>query len=173
MESLAGIAQIIATAASSPSADELSQAGMELVKARNAIREELQKLTATAMKPIIQKLKKNEPLNPEEKDLVEMWIVGDAEGFTKKENEYREWLEEFTRLGRTIADQGMVPSALPEMLNLYGSLEDAVRLAGDLQFFLEEKERIGRFQQSIQNLGASDAELLANILHEKLTSPEM
>jgi hypothetical protein len=59
------------------------------------------------------------------------------------------------------------------MLNLYGSLEDAVRLAADLQFFLEEKERIGRFQQAIQNLSASDAELLANILQEKLTSPEM
>jgi hypothetical protein len=173
MESLAGIAQIIANSVSSPSADTLSQAGMELVKARNAIREELQKLTAGAMKPIIHKLKKNEPLSPEEKGLVEMWIVGDAEGYTQMENDYHEWLEEFRRLGRVIGDQGMLPSALPEMLKLYGSLEDAVRLAADLQFFLEEKERVDRFQQAIQNLSASDAELLANILQEKLSSPEM
>jgi hypothetical protein len=173
MESLAGIAQIIANSASSPSADTLSQAGMELVKARNAIREELQKLTAGAMKPIIHKLRKNEPLSVEEKGLVEMWIVGDAEGYTKMENDYREWLEEFRRLGRVIGDQATVPSALPEILNLYGSLEDAVRLAADIQFFLEEKGRVDRFQQAIQNLSASDAELLANILQEKLASPEM
>lgn len=173
MESLAEIARIIATAASSPSADQLSRAGMELVKARNKIREELQDLTASAMRPIIHKLKKNEPLSGEEKDLIRLWIVGDAEGYTQMENDYREWLEEFQRLGRVIGDQVTVPSALPEMLNLYGSLEDAVRLAADLQFFLEEKERVGRFQQAIQNLSASDAELLANILQEKLTSPEM
>jgi ribosome biogenesis SPOUT family RNA methylase Rps3 len=173
MESLAEVARIIASAASSPSADQLSQAGMELVKARNKIREELQNLTIGAMKPIISKLKKNEPLSPEEKDLVEMWIVGDAEGYTQTENDYRAWLEEFQRLGRVLGDQATVPSALPEMLKLYGSLEDAVRLAADLQFFLEEKERVGRFQQAIQNLSASEAEMLANILQEKLTSPEM
>jgi hypothetical protein len=173
MDSLAGIAQIIAGAAASPSADALSRAGVELVQARNEIREAVQQLTAEAMQPIIAKLRKNEPLGLEEKDLVRLWIVGDAEGYTQMENDYREWLEEFQRLGRAIGDQGAAPSALPEMLNLYGSLEDAVRLAADLQFFLEEKERIGRFQQAIQNLSASDAELLANILQEKLTSPEM
>ncbi len=51
--------------------------------------------------------------------------------------------------------------------------EEAIRLAGDLQFFLEEKERVTRFEQAIQNLSASEAEMLAGILREKLNSPEM
>jgi len=173
MESLAGISRLIKEAASTASADKFSQAGIELVDARNEIREDLQELTASAMQPIIQKLRKNEPLGLEEKNLVRQWIVGDAEAYTKMENDFREWLEEFRRLGEVIGDQATVPAALPEMLKLYGSLEDAVRLAADLQFFLEEKERIGRFEQAIQNLSASDAELLANILQEKLRSPEM
>ncbi|HEY9073057.1 MAG TPA: hypothetical protein VIN67_02895, partial [Desulfobaccales bacterium] len=164
MESLAEVSQIVRTAASSPSSDQFSQAGMALVKARDQVREELQKQSASTMKPIIQKLEKNQPLSLEEKDLVKLWIVGDAEGYTKKENDYVEWLEEFKRLGEVIGASASLPSSLAEILDFYGSLEDAVRVAADLQFFLEEKERVARFEQAIQNLSKEDAELLAGIL---------
>lgn len=173
MESLAEVLQSLNAASSSPSSDTFSAAGMALVKAKNQIREEMQALTVSTMKPIIKKLQKNQPLSGEEKDLIRLWIVGEAAAFTQKDNDFREWLEEFKKLGQTISDISAIPGSLPEMLDLYGILEEAVRLAGDLQFFLDEKERVGRFEQSIQNLSASDAELLANILQEKLTSPEM
>jgi hypothetical protein len=173
MESLAGIGRVFSEAASYTSADKFSEAGVALVKARNAIREELQEMTAAAMKPIIAKLHKNQPLSSEEKDLVRLWIVGDAAGFTKKESDFQEWLGEFKRLGEAIQSVDQMPTSLPEMLDLHGNLEEAVRLAADIQFFLEEKERVGRFEQAIQNLSASDAELLAGILQEKLSSPEM
>jgi hypothetical protein len=173
MESLAGIGRIFSEAASYASADKFSEGAMALVKARNAIREELQEMTAAAMKPIIAKLRKNQPLSGEEKELIRLWIVGDAAGFTKKESDFREWLEEFKRLGEAIQGVDQTPNSLPEMLDLHGNLEEAVRLAGDIQFFLEEKERVGRFEQAIQNLSASDADLLAGILQEKLSSPEM
>ena len=173
MESLSGIGRVFSEAASYASADKYSEAGIALVKARNAIREEMQEMTAAAMKPIIAKLHKNQPLSLEEKDLIRLWIVGDAAGFTKKESDFREWLAEFNRLGEAIRNVNQMPASLPEMLDLHGNLEEAVRLAGDIQFFLEEKERVGRFEQAIQNLSAADADLLAGILQEKLNSPEM
>ncbi|MCL4503614.1 MAG: hypothetical protein M1438_17440 [Deltaproteobacteria bacterium] len=173
MESLTGISRVFDEAASYPSADKFSEAGVALVKARKAIREELQQMTARAMQPIIAKLRQNQPLGAEEKDLVRMWIVGDAAGFTQKENDFLEWLAEFKRLGDAIQQVERAPSTLPQMLDLHGNLEEAVRLAGDIQFFLEEKERLGRFEQAIQNLSKDDAEMLASILQEKLNSPEM
>ena len=173
MESIADIGQVFSEAAASVTADKFSAAGMDLVKARKAIREELQKLTAAAMQPIIAKLHQNQPLGSAEKDLVRLWIVGDAASFTKKESDFREWLAEFQRLGEAIRNVEQMPASLPEMLDLHGNLEEAVRLAGDIQFFLEEKERVGRFEQAVQNLSAADAELLAGILQEKLSSPEM
>lgn len=173
MESLAGLGRIFSEAASYVSADKFSEAGMNLVTARKAIREELQQMTAAAMQPIIAKLHKNQPLGSEEKDLVRLWIVGDAAAFTKKESDFREWLAEFQRLGEAIRNVDQMPTSLPEMLDLHGNLEEAVRLAGDIQFFLEEKERVARFEQAVQNLSAADAELLAGILQEKLSSPEM
>lgn len=173
MESLTEVSRIIKAAASSPSSDQFSQAGMALVQARNQIRETLQEQTAAAMQPIIKKLEKNQPLSLEEKDLVKLWIIGDAESYTEKENNYQERLEEFRRLGEIIGAKAAMSSSLPEMLDFYGSLEDAVRVAADLQFFLAEKERAVRFEQAIQNLSKDDAELLAGILQEKLNSPEM
>ncbi len=173
MESLAAIGRVFSEAAASASADKFSEAGMALVKARNELREELQEMTAAAMQPIIAKLHQNQPLSGEEKDLIRLWIVGEAAGFTKQENDFRAWLEEFKRLGEVIQAVDQMPNSLPAMLDLHGSLEEAVRLAGDLQFFLEEKERVGHFEQAIQNLTASDAEFLAGILKEKLRSPEM
>ncbi len=59
------------------------------------------------------------------------------------------------------------------MLNLYGSLEEGVRLAGTSSSSWMRGNGWGAFQQAIQNLSASDAKLLADILREKLTSPEM
>jgi hypothetical protein len=173
MESLSGVSQIIRTAAASVSADKISEAGSVLVKARDQIREAVQELTASSMKPIIQKLEKNQPLTPEEKDLIRSWIVGDAAAFTKKENSFQERLEELRRLGEALGNQETLPRSLPDLLEVYGNLEEAVRLAGDIQFFLEEKERVARFEQAIQNLSASEAEMLAGILKEKLTSSEM
>jgi hypothetical protein len=173
MESLSGVSQMIAVAAASAAADKFSEAGRALVKARDQIREEVQKLTASSMKPIIHKLEKNQPLSLEEKDLVRAWIVGDAAAFTKKENDYRKWLEEFRRLGEALRNQETLPTSLLDLMEVHGTMEEAVRLAGDIQFFLEEKERVARFEQAIQNLSASEAELLAGILQEKLSSPEM
>ncbi|MFI5329743.1 MAG: hypothetical protein ACHQ2F_01725 [Desulfobaccales bacterium] len=173
MESIADIGRVFSEAAASVTADKFSAAGMDLVKARKAIREELQQMTAAAMEPIIVKLHQNQPLGSAEKDLVRLWIVGDAAAFTKKESDFREWLAEFQRLGEAIRNVDQIPTSLPEMLDLHGNLEEAVRLAGDIQFFLEEKERVGRFEQAVQNLSAADAELLAGILQEKLYSPEM
>ena len=173
MESIADIGRVFSEAAASVTADKFSAAGMYLVKARKAIREELQQMTAAAMEPIIVKLHQNQPLGRAEKDLVRLWIVGDAAAFTKKESDFREWLAEFQRLGEAIRNVNQMPTSLPEMLDLHGNLEEAVRLAGDIQFFLEEQERVGRFEQSVQNLSAADAEMLAGILQEKLYSPEM
>jgi hypothetical protein len=173
MESLAGIGRVFSEAAASATADKFSAAGMQLVTARKAIREKLQQMTAAAMQPIIAKLHKNQPLSSAEKDLVRLWIVGDAAAFTKKESDFREWLAEFQRLGEAIRNVDQLPTSLPDMLDLHGNLEEAVRLAGDIQFFLEERERVSRFEQAVQNLSAADADLLAGILQEKLSSPEM
>jgi hypothetical protein len=173
MEFLKGVFQMMDKVVASSSAEDFSQVGRKLVSARDRAREDLQELTARDIQPIIKKLENNEALSDGEKNLVRVWMVGDAEAYTKMENDYREWVSEFKRLTGAIRETESKSGSVLELLNAYGLLEDAVRLAADIQFFLEEKERIGRFEQAIKSLDRADSKMLADILKEKLASPEM
>jgi hypothetical protein len=173
MEFLEGLSQKMKNAAASSASQDFSRIGMHLVKSRDQARELLQDLTALEIKPLIRKLENNQPLTPEEKDLVRLWIVGDAESYIQMEDDFQEWRQEFQRLSQVIAGQEDKKPSLPELLTTYGVLQDAVRVAADIQFFLENKERVQRFEKAIQNLEQADARLLADLLKAKLTSEEM
>ncbi len=173
MEFLSGISQLMLAAESGNSSEDFSRVSSELLKSKDQARETFQKLTANQIEAIIRRLEKNEPLSTEEKDCVEMWMVGDAESYARMEDSLSEWLGEFKRLRQVIAQYESRSLSVRDLLDLDGILEDALRVAGDIQSFLEEKERIDRFKQSIGNLDEADYKMLASILKGKLTSPEM
>jgi hypothetical protein len=58
-------------------------------------------------------------------------------------------------------------------LNLHAVLEDAVRVAAEIEGFLEKKERIARFEKTIQNLDQEDASFIVAILKGQLQSEEV
>jgi hypothetical protein len=99
MQVLQGISQSMKSVSGSSSMDDFARVSSELVQTRDKVREELQAATADAVTKILKKLGSQELLTPEERNLVELWIVGDAEGYTKMENNFGEWQEEFRRLG--------------------------------------------------------------------------
>ena len=98
MQLLQGIYQSMKGISGDSSQDDLTRVSAGLVQAKDKVREELQASTAEDLTSIIKKLKKQELLTPEERNLVGFWIVGDAEGFTKMEEDFNEWQEEFRRL---------------------------------------------------------------------------
>jgi hypothetical protein len=173
MQFLEGLSQKMTNAAAGNSAEDYSGISAKLVQSRDRARELLQDLTAQQIKPLIGKLENNQPLTLEEKDLIRLWVVGDAESYAKMEDDYQEWRQEFQRLSQVVAAQEGKKPSLPELLTTYGVLVDAVRVAADIQFFLENKERVQRFEKAVQNLEAADARLLADLLKAKLASEEM
>ena len=170
MQVLQGISQNMNKVAANGAAEDFSRMGLQLAQLQSLVREEIQAATAERVSGIIQKLESQEPLNPEEKDMVGLWIVGDAEGYIKMEDDFREWQEEFRRLGRvleTYEGRGSSPQTLVE---LHGVLEDAVRVISDISCFLEKKERLERFQTAINNVNPEDGKFLASMLKAKLAS---
>jgi hypothetical protein len=112
-------------------------------------------------------------LTPEEKNLVGLWVVGDAEGYTKMENDFGEWRKEFRRLSQVLETyEGQDPSP-PNLVEVHGVLEDAVRLTADLANFLDKKDRVQRFHTAINNLTPDDAKFLISMLRSMLTSEDM
>jgi hypothetical protein len=173
MDSLRGISQTLNNVAASNDAEAFSNAASELVNSKNRVREEFQALTADKIKEIIKKLEKNQPLDADEKECVKLWVVGDAEGYIKMEESLQEWLEDFRELAGIIKDYESKPPSAQDLVEAHGVLEDAIKVASAIGHFLDDRDRVARFQKAINNLDAADSKLIADILRESLNSPDM
>jgi hypothetical protein len=173
MDLIKGVSQSMQATEAKNTFEEFSQLEMALVKIKQQVRERIQSLTAGDIKAIIGKLESSQPLSAAEQNYVRMWLVGDAEGYLRMENNLKDWLKEFKRLLGALADFEKKEESIPGLVNLHGLLEDAVRVTGSLAHFLEDKERIARFEKAIKSLDSADSKLIAQILQSKLASPEM
>ncbi len=136
------------------------------------MREFIQVETQDRINKIIDKLNKNGQLNSEELDLVRLWIVGDAEYYTKMENNFNDWMKELGRLVAQIEQKQGATLDAETALQLRGSLRDAISVMEDILYFLQQKERIERFEESTQELDSEEKRYLSRILSQKLRSQD-
>ena len=172
MELPQGMSRIMEVSNLSSAAD-LDGVGAALAVAKKQVRETLQNLTAAQMEGIIEKLENRKSLTPEEKDYVRSWIVGDAESYLRVENHLQAWLQEFKALQDAVRAYEGREVTVQTLLNLHAVLEDAVRVAAEIDGFLEKKERIERFEKTIQNLDQEDVSFIIGILKGQLQSEEV
>jgi DNA polymerase I-like protein with 3'-5' exonuclease and polymerase domains len=144
----------------------------QLVQSKNAIRQAIEQATAEAIAAIIGKLENNQPLDEAEKQTVKLWVVGDAEGYVKMENNFQEWLAEYRRLLDVIAAVEGQTGSVQELVEVHGVIEDAIEVANDLAHFLEDQERVARCAKALSNLSAEDNKFIAGMLKSMLASPD-
>lgn len=173
MDFLKGISQTLQSAEKENSPDSFTLASTELVKMKNRLRERFQELTAAPIREVIGKLENFQPLSAAEKDYVRTWMVGDADSYTRMENNFKDWTVEFGRLIGVLRGYEAKEETVPNLLNAHGVVTDAMRVAADISLYLEEKARVERFAKAMENLSQSDAELVARLLRAKLESSEM
>lgn len=149
------------------------QAGSAFSKAKNMVREEVQKRTSSEIKKIINKLQSNENISVEETSLIQAWIVGDATGYTKMENNFQDWISEYERLEKLLADYENRELSHEDLLRLHGILEDATRVSYNIANFLEKKDRIKKFESAVgDGLDKNERDILVKVLIGKLQSPD-
>lgn len=149
------------------------QAGGALSDAKNIVREETQLKTATEIKKIINKLQSSNPMTDGEIALIKAWIVGDAVGYTKMENNFQDWLVEYERLENALTAYENKDCTPEELLKLHGILEDANRVNYDISNFLENQDRIKKFEAAVDGgLDIQGRDVLVKTLFNKLNSPE-
>ena len=173
MDLLKGLSQSLNQAIQNGTPGAYAQANMSLNDMKNRIRERFQELGTGEIKPVIEKLESFEPLSEGEKEAVRLWMVGDAESYTRLENNFKDWLAEIERLAGVLKAYEAKEETLANLLNVHGLLRDAMRVAADISDYLEEKDRVARFEKAITQLNQSDAELIARLLRAKLSSVEM
>ena len=149
------------------------RAGSVLNKCKNIVREEFQRETSAQIKAVIRKLSGQEPISDQDMGLIKLWIVGDAEGYTKMENDFQDWLDEYERLRTTLNDYENKECTAEDLLKRHGILQDATRVNYDIANFLEQKDRIQKFDSATTgSLDKDGREFLARILSDKLNSPD-
>lgn len=166
------VAKTMATAKETMSEGAFQQAGSALSEAKNIVREEFQKRTSSEIKKILNKLQSDEHISIEETALIKAWIVGDAAEYTKMENNFQDWISEYERLRKSLVSYENKDCSFEELLKLHGILEDATRVSYDIANFLENKERIKKFESAVgDGLDKDERDILVNILIGKLQSP--
>lgn len=149
------------------------QAAIAVSDAKNAVREALQEKTCEQMTEIIEKLQSGDPVTDEDVALVRTWIIGDAEAYTKMENDFQQWLSEYDRLERTLTDYENRDCSSEDLLKLYGILEDVTRISYDIANFLEKQERITKFEAAVADgLDYRERDLLARMLKKSIESTQ-
>jgi hypothetical protein len=173
MEFLKGTAQVMQQAEAGGGGDQYAYVATELVQAKNRVREAIEQTTAPAITAIIPKLENHEPLSEEEKQTIKLWVVGDAAGYVKMENNFTDWLEEYRRLMGAVAAYEDCAGSVEDLVEIHGVLEDAIKVSDALAHYLDDRERVARFESAITQLNAEDSKFIAGILKSMLSSPDL
>jgi hypothetical protein len=172
MEYLRGMSQAMKQAQADNTSESYGFVATELVKSKNGIRQAIEQATASEVAAIIGKLENNQPLNQAEKEMVKLWVVGDAEGYVKMENNFQDWLQEHRRLTDEIASWEGRTGSIQELVEVHGLLEDAIKVADAAAHYLEDRERVSRCEAALSNLNAEDNKFIAGLLKSMLSDSE-
>jgi len=167
------VSKAMANARLAMSEGAFQQVGGILSNAKNFVREEAQEKTKEEIKKIIAKLRSGTDIATDEGALIKAWIIGDAIGYTKMENNFQDWIDEYERLENAVADYENKECSPEELFKLHGILEDANRVTYDIAYFLENQDRIKKFETAVAGgLEDREREFLAKTLLSKLGSPD-
>jgi hypothetical protein len=144
----------------------------QLTKLANALRENYQMSVATPIMAVIAKLKGTAELSPDDIKLIEGFMIGDAEAYTRMENDFQGWIAELDRLVKSLSDKGDRLQG-PAILDAIGEVQDAQRVLGDICNYLEQQERVARYRRTTaQALTPEGRGMLVEILQRQLASAD-
>ena len=135
-------------------------------------REQAQKVSREKILTVIPRIESGGDISDEERTLVEMWIVGDAEYFVERKNSYPVLTGELKRIMDEVDNLSDQDPGIEGLTRLHALLEEGTRIIYAIAFFLEKKERIANFRAAIARLGADEREYLSGILKDKAKSVE-
>jgi hypothetical protein len=136
------------------------------------LREYTQDLTKNDIKKIIQKLKGGEAITDEDKEQIKLWVVGDAEYYAKMENNFEDWKGELKRIIDEINKFRTDDPDIVEASQLRALLRDGSRVLADMFYYIQQKDRLDQFNQSIQDIDSDERDILIRLLEQKIKSQD-
>jgi hypothetical protein len=137
-----------------------------IVKLTEALHQGYQASIQEQLRSMIDKLASNATLSSAELSTLESFIVGDAEAYTRLENNFQDWIGELNRLVGVLGGMGDNLQG-SGWLDALGEVEDAHRVLNDICNYLQQKDRITRFRKTVAaGLTSERTQMLIEILKE-------
>jgi hypothetical protein len=123
---------------------------------------------------LLPKLKAGKPLTPADLKTLELLIVGDAEYFLKYETEFDHWKSEINQAIGEISKLRSGDLDVDGLMHLRALCAEARRVLPAVVYYLDQKERIGKFQEATRGpIDADGYRVLAEIVEQMLSSDKM
>lgn len=136
------------------------------------LREFVQNETDIEIKTVIKKLRDGNQLSEADMEMIRLWVVDDAAQYMRLENNLEEWQDEFKRLMEEITKYKDVKADVKSACELRGLFRDGSRVLADIFYYLEQKDRVSKFEQASKNLGPQERSILIGLLEQKVKSPD-
>jgi hypothetical protein len=169
-ESVDALQQSAATALSAGTAEEFESFEKQLNTLNTMVREAQQSMWAGEAEAAVERLEKGESLTETDRQVIRTFLVPDAEHYLAVENSYQDWIDELQRLIEDIAQrvENLDRHSIGE---LRGVLKDSIRLVPDIRNYLEEQQRVDRFNAALHNFDPASRATLVRVLREQLDRP--
>jgi hypothetical protein len=123
---------------------------------------------------LLPKLKAGKSLTPADLKTLELLIVGDAEYFLKYETEFDHWKSEIQQLLGEMSKLQSSNLDVDGLMHLRALCAEVRRVLPAVVYYLDQKERAGKFQQATQGpIDAEASRVLVEIIEQMLVSDKM
>ena len=150
--------------------DAYSRLSTTLEKMENELREYAQKLAMHEMKAVLLKLKNDEPLSDQDVAKLKSWIVGDAEYYIRREQNFENWSSDLQRLIGEMTELWVERPDVERLLKLRGLARDALDKAAAIAFYVKQKASVEKFNTATKQIGESERVVLVSLLEQKISS---
>lgn len=124
---------------------------------------------------VVEKLEKGTVLAANEREILELLIVGEATYYLKHENDFENWQNQLQRIRREMEQlQAGGLDSIDDVMHLQALCRDARGILPDIMFYLREKERVERFKNSTQGeIDPEASQVLADMIKAMMISDDM
>ncbi len=146
-----------------------------------ALTEQLEELETLAIKSfqnhidyksLLTKLENGKPLTPDELNTLKLLIVGDADYYMKYDDDFDRWESELKKILEEIRKLQTSDLDVDGLMHLRVLCQEASSVAEPAAFYLEQKERVGKFEDATRNgIDLESGQFLAGII-KSMMSPE-
>lgn len=142
-----------------------------LAQVEGYVRELQQSMWSREIKTAISHVEGGSPLTAADQEVIRAFLISDAEHYVALENNFPDWCKELERLLADVTKRvNMVDRG--NIAELRAVLKDAQRLLPDIRNYLDEKQRIQRFELALSNLDAPSRKMMGKILREAIDNPK-